>query len=65
MNPEQLDEIKVVKKKGKLKSHILLIARTDAEGKIRYEAGYGWKKAGAIQTLQQWEEYLKAASGEL
>ena len=57
MNPEQLDEIKYIRKKGKLKSHIFLIARTDAEGKIRYQTGYGWKKAGAIQSLQHWEEY--------
>ena len=61
MAPARVDEIKYVKKKGKLNSHLFLITRTDEEGKLRYQAGYGWKKAGGIQSQDQWEAYLSSA----
>jgi hypothetical protein len=58
MDPKRLDSIKVVDTKKKDASHIFLIAQTDANGRLRYEAGYGWKKAGAITTRDAWSSYL-------
>jgi len=58
MDPKRLDSIKVVDTKKKDASHIFLIAQTDANGRLRYEAGYGWKKAGEITTRDAWSSYL-------
>lgn len=40
------------------KGHILMIARTDNNGAISYQAGYAWKKEGTIRNQQQWEAFL-------
>ena len=40
------------------KGHALFVAKTDANGQITYHSGYGWKKAGAITSLAQWQQYL-------
>lgn len=44
--------------------HVLAIARTDAEGRLSYYAGYGWERAGAITSAEKWEAYLAAFSSE-
>ncbi len=38
--------------------HVLLIGDTDANGKISYAGGYGWQRAGAIETQDDWHAYL-------
>ena len=58
MDPAQLDSIVMVDRKTKDASHIFLIAKTDSEGRISYEAGYGWKKAREITTREAWSNYL-------
>jgi hypothetical protein len=58
MDPKQIDLIKIVDSKKRDASHIFLIGKTDGHGRISYEAGYGWKKAGEITTLQDWSAYL-------
>ena len=58
MNPKSVESIKVVDSHKKDTSHIFLIGRTDAAGRLSYEAGYGWKKAGEITTRQAWTRYL-------
>lgn len=40
------------------KGHILLLARTDNNGAISYQAGYAWKKEGTFRNQQQWEAFL-------
>ena len=36
----------------------LCLARTDADGGIRWFAGFGWQGQGQITTAQQWSAYL-------
>jgi hypothetical protein len=43
-------------------SHALILTRTDADGWVRYRAGYGWQKAGAITTPALWHEYLAGSA---
>jgi len=58
MNPKQIVSVEEVLSKKKDKSHIFLITNTDSEGQIRYEAGYGWKKAGSILSRDDWSRHL-------
>ncbi|HYW97399.1 MAG TPA: DUF4861 family protein, partial [Bacteroidales bacterium] len=58
MDPAKLDSIVMVDRKKKDASHIFLVAKTDTEGRISYEAGYGWKKARKITTREEWINYL-------
>ena len=39
--------------------HALYLVNTNEEGKVFYNVGYGWSKAGEITTEQQWLEYLE------
>jgi len=58
MDPGHIDSIVMVDRKTKDESHIFLLTETDAAGRISYEAGYGWKKAGTITTRESWSNYL-------
>jgi hypothetical protein len=58
MDPAHIGSIVMVDRKTKDESHILMVTETDADGRIRYEAGYGWKKAGKITTREAWSKYL-------
>lgn len=59
VDPKAIQSYQVIDSNGVLdKGHAVLVLNTDAEGKIAYSAGYGWKKAGAITTPEQWYEYL-------
>ncbi|MDF7800994.1 DUF4861 family protein [Pontiellaceae bacterium B1224] len=60
MDPAQITEIKEVKVEEKDQSHIFIIAKTNAEGAVDYQAGYGWEKAGEIKTSKDWSAYLNA-----
>jgi rhamnogalacturonyl hydrolase YesR len=44
--------------KKKNRSHALIVTPTDARGRLTYFAGYGWSKAGKIQSLDEWNNYL-------
>lgn len=58
MDPAKIDSIIVLDTKEKDTSHIFMIARTDATGRLSYQAGYGWEKAGIITTSEAWSQYL-------
>jgi len=58
IDPARLVSVETVQSKKKDESHIFIVTKTGADGRIRYEAGYGWKKAGMIQSPKQWSEYL-------
>lgn len=58
MAPDRIEEIEQVDPTQPDAGHILILARTDERGAIDYEAGYGWKKAGAITSRAAWEAYL-------
>lgn len=60
MAPNRIDEIKQIDPTQPDAGHILILARTDEHGAIDYEAGYGWRKAGAITSRAAWEAYLAA-----
>jgi rhamnogalacturonyl hydrolase YesR len=61
-DPKRIDEIKEVKSSEKDDSHLLILARTDRFGAIEYQAGYGWQKAGEINTSNDWKNYLTKES---
>ncbi|MCU4677292.1 DUF4861 domain-containing protein [Catenovulum sp. 2E275] len=48
-----------VKTEQKDRSHALLIAQTDANGKITYYAGFAWAKAGEITNWNDWQNYMQ------
>lgn len=58
MSPKSINEIREVKSSKKDLSHIFILTKTDANGALDYQAGYGWKKAGEITTRAQWTDYL-------
>jgi len=41
----------------------LCLAKTDAEGRIRWFAGFGWEGQGEITTAAQWQGYLAKFAG--
>ena len=51
----------VVKSPEKDASHVWADLKTDANGKVSWEMGYGWSKAGEITRFDQWTAYLAAA----
>jgi hypothetical protein len=58
MAPSRVVSMRSIKSAKPDESHALLLTRTDAAGKVSYYAGYGWEKAGAITTPQQWQDTL-------
>lgn len=59
MDPTRIDEFKVILSEGKKDhGHALYLTHTDDNGAISYYAGYGWKKAGDITSIDQWHSYL-------
>jgi rhamnogalacturonyl hydrolase YesR len=62
MAPGPAVEIRSVEatKNEKDSGHILIIAKTDARGTLRYRAGYGWAKAGDIKSQSDWQTYLNS-----
>ncbi|MEM0965829.1 MAG: DUF4861 family protein [Verrucomicrobiota bacterium] len=58
MDPDQLDGIEIIDSKKPDESHIFLLSHTDENGRLAYEAGYGWKKAGEITSTEEWRDYL-------
>jgi rhamnogalacturonyl hydrolase YesR len=57
-DPQRIDEIKVVNSSRKDESHIFILMKTDRDGAIDYQAGYGWGKAGEIKSSNDWKNYL-------
>jgi len=57
-DPKRIDEIKEVKSAKKDESHLFILMKTDRNGNIDYQAGYGWKRAGEIKTSNDWKSYL-------
>ena len=58
MEPSQVKSIQEVKNSKRDGSHVLLLTHTDGDGKVAYQAGYGWEKAGEILNSKAWENYL-------
>lgn len=58
--PSRVLSMREIKSARPDESHALLLTRTDAAGKVSYYAGYGWEKAKAITTPQQWQDFLSA-----
>lgn len=59
IDPDRVLSMKVVKSGRPDESHIFAMVRTDDEGKVVHNAGYGWERAGAIKTAEDWEGYLR------
>ena len=58
VEPKLIDDIQIIESPEPDESHILIIAKTDADGRLSYRAGYGWEKAEAIMTRNDWEVLL-------
>ena len=58
MDPSRIEKYERYETGKKLEDHTLLITKTDKNGQVEFYAGYGWKKAGEINTAAEWEAYL-------
>ncbi len=58
MDPSRIEKHELYVTGKKLEDHTLLITKTDKNGQVQFYAGYGWKKAGEINTAAEWEVYL-------
>jgi hypothetical protein len=56
--PDKLIEFKVHGALNLDDHHALAVTSTDQNGEASYYAGYGWKKAGEILSLKDWQNYL-------
>ena len=65
MAPGRVGEMREFTDPGSTQQHALLITNTDAGGKVRHWAGFGWEKGGEITTSEKWEEYLSRFSAAL
>ena len=65
IRPKAILEMQEIKSQQPDESHALLVTRTDADGKVRFLAGFGWDKAGIITSQEKWEEYLAQAAKAL
>lgn len=45
--------------------HVAWIVTTGSDGRIAWYAGYGWERAGEIETAEEWERYLSGFSAAL
>ena len=43
-------------------SHIWAFTKTGVDGRIAWQAGYGWSKAGVITSFDTWMDYLGKAT---
>ena len=59
-DPTRIVAIREVKSDTKDESHHFIFMRTDRNGAIDYQAGYGWKKAGEIKSFNDWKNYLNS-----
>lgn len=53
--------LKMVEKKSENKdeSHALAILKTDGNGSIKFQAGFAWDGAGQLDSLKEWNAYLR------
>ena len=58
IDPSRMEDFQLLEVEEKLGSHALIITKTDAKGQVGYYAGYGWAKAGEINTSKEWNDYL-------
>ncbi len=65
IDPKRIEGFELLETGKKLEDHALIITKTDADGRVEYYAGYGWAKAGGIQTATEWNAYLEAFMPQL
>ncbi len=58
MDPSRIEKYELYETGKNLEDHTLLITKTDKNGQVEFHAGYGWKRAGEINTAGEWESYL-------
>lgn len=63
--PARVALMREVKSQKPDESHALLLTRTDGAGQVAYYAGYGWEKAGQINTPEKWTAYLNQFAASL
>ena len=57
MDPEVIQEVKERRTSTPDQSHILILANPKEE-KLTYYAGFGWKKSGQFNSVEEWDQYL-------
>ncbi|MBU2883517.1 DUF4861 domain-containing protein [Psychrosphaera sp. B3R10] len=60
LEPSTVTNIKHMPSNIKDESHIWAFTHTDSQGKLSYQAGFAWQKAGEITSNKQWSNYLDA-----
>lgn len=64
MDPKRISAIEDQSGSKKNVGHALIITNTDANGQVEFYAGYGWEKAGEINSANEWKNYLNLFKGE-
>lgn len=60
VKPRKIKAIENVSSEAQYESHIFIIQKTNCFGKLKYKAGYGWKKAGTITSIDEWKAFLNS-----
>ncbi len=63
--PARIADMRDFTTPGTPERHALAITRTDAEGKTVHYAGFGWTKAGEINSPEMWNDYLQSFASNL
>lgn len=50
--------VQLDKKEENGNSHVVIVTPTDPQGRITYHAGFGWERAGEINSADKWKQYL-------
>ena len=58
MEPSRILEYKLLESETPDLSHALFLAETDEAGQVSWWSGYGWERAGEIDSFQAWQDYL-------
>ena len=58
IDPKRIATIEEQASSKKKTGHGLIITHTDDNGQVEFYAGYGWKKAGEINSINEWKNYL-------
>ncbi len=58
MSPGVIEGYELIQSESPDAGHALFITRTDDAGQVSWWAGYGWERAGEIEAIGEWKNYL-------
>ena len=58
LDPRQVEQYRVHKGSGPDQHHLLVLTKPGQE-QLGYYAGFGWKKSGQFDSVEEWDQYLE------